>query len=293
MDSAVTQHAAHVLEFVNGRRRQDHELDLNAVIAGSWRRCALDYSLDPARHYAPTVIDSQTLTERRAQYADLLQVASAEIDWLYDYIAESGYALVLTDASGIILYERTDETLADTFRTAGLMVGADWSEPREGTNGIGTCIAENQPIVVHRNEHFRSSHIGLTCSGFPIRDPSGSLVAVLDASTLNSHDTRAGLAHTMALLNMSARLIEKCLFLRHFQQSAVFRFHARPEFVNLQHDGAIALAHDATIIAVDEIALRLLRASEPHGFDRQKDRRNLRPESARARSIRSAGMRWR
>jgi sigma-54 dependent transcriptional regulator, acetoin dehydrogenase operon transcriptional activator AcoR len=260
MASAVTQHAAHVLEFVSGRRRQGHELDLNAVIAGSWRRCALDYSLDPARHYAPTVIDSQALSVRRAQYAELLQVASAEIDWLYDYIAASGYALVLTDASGIILYERTDETLADMFRAAGLMVGADWSEPREGTNGIGTCIAENQPIVVRRNEHFRSSHIGLTCSGFPIRDPSGSLVAVLDASTLNSHDTRAGLAHTMALLNMSARLIEKCLFLRHFQESAVFRFHARPEFVNLQHDGAIALAHDATIIAVDEIALRLLRA---------------------------------
>jgi transcriptional regulator of acetoin/glycerol metabolism len=262
MDSTVTQHAAHVLEFVSGRRTQSqgHELDLNAAIAGSWRRCALDYSLDPARHYAPTIIDSHTLAERRAQYADLVQVASAEIDWLYDYIAESGYALVLTDASGIILYERTDDTLANTFRAAGLMVGADWSEPREGTNGIGTCIAENRPMVVHRDEHFRSCHIGLTCSGFPIRDPSGSLVAVLDASTLNSHDTRSGLAHTMALLNLSARLIEKCLFLRHFQQSAVFRFHARPEFVNLQHDGAIALAHDATIIAVDEIALRLLRS---------------------------------
>ena len=166
MDSAVMQHAAHVTEFVNGRRRQDHELDLNAVIAGSWRRCALDYSLDPARHYAPTIIDSQMLAQRRAQHADLVDIASAEIDWLYEYIAESGYALVLTDASGVILYEKTDATLADTFQSAGLMVGADWSEPREGTNGIGTCIVENRPIVIHRDEHFRTSHIGLTCSDF-------------------------------------------------------------------------------------------------------------------------------
>ncbi|HEY6640872.1 sigma-54-dependent Fis family transcriptional regulator [Povalibacter sp.] len=263
MNSTGSQHVTDVLEFLNGHRARahGHEFDLNAVIAGSWRRCALDYSLDPARDYTPTVIDSHTLAQRQAQYADLVEIASAEIDWLYECIAESGYAMVLTDASGLILYERTDGSLIDTFLDAGLMIGADWSEPREGTNGIGTCIAENRPVLVHRNEHFRTCHIGLSCSGFPIRDPAGSLVAVLDASTLNTQQTRVGLTHTMALLNLSARLIEKCLFLRHFQQSSVFRFHARPEFVNLQHDGAIALAHDATIIAVDEVALRLLRIS--------------------------------
>jgi transcriptional regulator of acetoin/glycerol metabolism len=42
----------------------------------------------------------------------------------------------------------------------------------------------------------------------------------------------------------------------------VFRFHARPEFVNLQHDGAIALAPDATVVAVDETALQLLNAND-------------------------------
>src|SRR4029450_14078883 len=92
-------------------------------------------------------------------------------------------------------------------------------------------------------------------------DPSRALVAVLDASTLNARDPRGGFGHTMALVNMSARLIEKCLFLHHFQRDIVFRFHARPEFVNLQHDGAIVLAKDATIIAVDEPAVHLLRAA--------------------------------
>ncbi|MGH8176224.1 MAG: sigma-54-dependent Fis family transcriptional regulator [Steroidobacter sp.] len=266
-DSSAMQHAADVLQFVRGldagatvRRRV-----LNSAIGGSWRRCALDYSLDPSRHYVPTVVDASLLEERRTQHADLVQIASAEIDWLYDYIAESGYALVLTDASGIVLYEKTDATLCDTFHSAGLLVGADWSEQREGTNGIGTCIAENGPIIVHRDEHFRACHIGLSCFGSPIHDPSGALVAVLDASTLSAREQRSDLAHTMALVNLSARLIEKCLFLRHFQhsqlhQALVFRFHARPEFVNLQHDGALALSGDATVIAVDETAVRLLGA---------------------------------
>ncbi|MGH8308320.1 MAG: sigma-54-dependent Fis family transcriptional regulator [Steroidobacteraceae bacterium] len=264
VDPTATQHAANVLSFVRDKGAETagrRGVALSSAIAGSWRRCVLDYSLDPARHYAPTVVDARALKDRQGEHADLLRIASAEIDWLYEYIAESGYALILTDASGIVLYEQTDATLQATFRSAGLVVGADWSERREGTNGIGTCIAENLPVTVHRDEHFRACHIGLSCSGSPIRDPAGSLVAVLDASTLNAHGRRSSLVHTMALVNLSARLIEKCLFLRHFEHGLVFRFHARPEFVNLQHDGALALASDATVIAVDETAVRLLGAT--------------------------------
>ena len=121
MDSSVVQHAANVLDFVSGRaaRWTGQVSDLNPAIAVSWRRCALDYSIDPARHYAPCVLDGASLVRRREQSADLVQIASAEVDWLYDYIAKSGYALVLTDASGVVLYEKTDATLADTFRKAG------------------------------------------------------------------------------------------------------------------------------------------------------------------------------
>lgn len=264
MASTVIQHAEDVLKIVSGEaaRIDEHRSELNSAIAISWRRCALDYSLDPARNCAPTVVDASSLAQLRAQHSELVQIASAEMDWLYEYFAGSGYALVLTDASGIILCEKTDAALKKTFRSAGFMIGADWSERREGTNGIGTCIAENRPMIVHRDEHFRSCHIGLSCSGAPIRDPSGSLIAVLDASTVSVQDTRASLMQTMALVNLSARLIEKCLFHRHFRQNVVFRFHARPEFVNLQHDGAIALAHDATVVAVDETAMQLLGAAD-------------------------------
>jgi sigma-54 dependent transcriptional regulator, acetoin dehydrogenase operon transcriptional activator AcoR len=256
-DSTAT-HAADVLQFVWGTGKPSLRKTLSPAIADSWRRCALDYSLDPAGHYAPTIIDSRSLQERRTQHEDLVQIASAEIDWLYDYIAESGYALMLTDASGIVLYAKTDTALDETFRSAGLVIGSDWSERRQGTNGMGTCIAENAPVIVHCDEHFRSCHTGLSCLGAPIRDPGGSMVAVLDASTLNVAERDSGLAHTMALVNLSARLIEKCLFLSHFRRGTIFRFHARPEFVNLQHDGALALAYDATVLAADETAMRLL-----------------------------------
>jgi transcriptional regulator of acetoin/glycerol metabolism len=222
----------------------------------------IDYALDPARDLEPFVLDGYTLQEYRSRNEYLIQVASAEIDWLYEHMAMSGCALLLTDAGGIVLYEKADPSILASFRAAGLQLGADWSELRQGTNGMGTCIAENRPIIVHRDEHFRASHIGLSCTAAPIHDPDGSLVAVLDASTMNPEGTRESQLHVMALVHLSAKLIEKCLFLRHFQRGSVLRFHARPEFVNLQHDGALALASDATVIAADEMAMRLLGVSQ-------------------------------
>ncbi len=204
------------------------------------------------------VIGTGDLRGRQVQHEQLIQIASAEMDSLYDQIRGSGYALLLTDASGVILCEKTDPTLRSLFRTAGLLVGADWSEGHEGTNGIGTCITVDRPVTVHRTEHFRARHIGLSCSGAPIHDPSGSLLAVLDASTVDARDTRASQAHTMALVNMSAQLIEKCIFLQHHHASNIVRFHARPELVNLLHDGSLALAQDGTVIAADATAVRLL-----------------------------------
>lgn len=258
----ASQHAAMVVGFVRGGAAQAQESSISTAIGASWRRCMIEYSLDPERDQEAVVLDGPALREYRSRHEYLIQVASAEIDWLYDHIAMSGCALLLTDAGGIVLYEKADPTILETFRTAGLQLGADWSELRQGTNGMGTCIAENRPIIVHRDEHFRSCHIALSCTAAPIHAPDGSLVAVLDASTLNAQGTRENQTHVMALVHLSAKLIEKCLFLRHFQQSSVLRFHARPEFVNLQHDGALALASDATVIAADDMALRLLGVAQ-------------------------------
>ncbi|PZN33711.1 MAG: sigma-54-dependent Fis family transcriptional regulator [Proteobacteria bacterium] len=255
------QHSAEVMRFVHGTGADVADRELHSTAIGdSWRRCVLDYSLDPASRCTPVVLDQRALTERLARHAELVQIASAEIDWLYEYIAASDYALLLTDASGVVLYERADPNLRSTLRAANLIVGADWSEQQAGTNGIGTCIAVKHPITVHRDEHFHACHISLSCSGAPIHDPAGALVAVLDASTVAARDTRASQAHTMALVHLSAQLIEKHLFLRHFRHGTILRFHARPELVNLQHDAALALSDDAKVVAADEMAIRLLGA---------------------------------
>ena len=255
-NAMVVKHAEDVLRTVHdspaGAGAPRSTIDM------SWGRCVNQFKLDPSRLYTPMVVDRDRLKERQAQHEELVEIARAEMDSLYEQISGSGYALLLTDASGVILCEKIDPTLKQMFRSAGLTVGADWSEQHEGTNGIGTCIAEARPVTVYRDDHFRVRHIGLSCSGAPIRDSSGQVVAVLDASSADARAPRVSQMHTMALVNISAHLIEKCLFLRRHRHQSILRFHHRPELVNLLHDGALALAEDGTVIAADITAAKLL-----------------------------------
>lgn len=234
--------------------------ELLAAVDLSWRRCLQQFNLDPARAYAPVVLDTGPLKDLLEQHAELVHIAQAEMDSLYEQISASGCALLLADTSGVILCDRVDPLMKPSFARAGLIVGAEWSEQREGTNGIGTCVTERRPITIHQTDHFRSRHIGLSCSAAPIHDPAGHVIAVLDASSVNARGTRESQAHTVALVNASARLIEKCLFLRRHQTDTVLRFHYRPEFVDLLHDGAIAVSADGQIVAADRAGLQLLGA---------------------------------
>ena len=236
--------------------------DLTPTVDGSWRRCLNEFKLDPLRDYQTNVLDQTLLKSLQSEHEELVHIARAEMDSLYEQIAGSGYALLLADTAGVILCEKVDPVLKRMFESAGLIVGAEWSEEREGTNGIGTCAAEARPMTIHQADHFRSRHIGLSCSAAPIHDQYGRVIAVLDASCVNGESSRESQMHTVALVNTSARLIEKCLFLRRHQSDSLLRFHHRPEFVDLLHDGAIAVDGDGRIVATDMTGFKLLGARD-------------------------------
>ena len=97
-------------------------------------------------------------------------------------------------------------------------LGGVWSEEVEGTNGIGTCIAEKRPVTVHRSQHFRARHVTLSCSGAPIFDVDGELAAVLDVSSNDPQLSEGSHAITGALAEVSARAIEERCFRDRFRR---------------------------------------------------------------------------
>jgi transcriptional regulator of acetoin/glycerol metabolism len=254
-DSALAvRHASRVIKSVRG----EHSASLAPHVVRSWNRCLTEYGMEPTGARATHVLDAAHLRERQQRMGDLLGVARAEMESLYDQISGSGYAVILADADATILHTITDPTLKREFRHAGLWLGALWDERHEGTNGIGTAVAERGSVTVHRDEHFMGYNVTLSCSGAPIIDAHGGVLGVLDASSANCSDTRLIQRHTMALVSMSANLISRFHFLREFPQGYILQFHSRPEFVGLLHEALIAIAGDGTVLAVNDSALAQL-----------------------------------
>jgi len=251
------RHAQQVLTVAQGKAHHRYGPGADPSIARSWLRCLEDYHLDPAQAMAPTVLEHARVLESRERLQQVLNIAGGEMNSLHQQLS-GGNAVLLTDARGIILNCVTEPGERRIFERAGLWLGADWSEAREGTNGIGTCLVERQCVTIHRDEHFRGRHTGLTCSASPVFDPHGDLLAVLDVSSARHDVTRQSQFHTMALVNLSAKMIESSYFLRHFDDQWLLRFHLQAGSVGLFSEGLLAFDGEGCISAVNQSALNLL-----------------------------------
>jgi transcriptional regulator of acetoin/glycerol metabolism len=217
----------------------------------SWLRCLDEYGLDPESSREPAVVSNQELLARKEQSLELLAFADTELANLHRQLADSGHSIILTDRDGVLLSYYGDPSFRHAAARAGLVPGGVWSERHGGTNGMGTCLAERTPLIVHRDQHFLARNTGLTCCAAPIFDPAGELAAVLDASGESDRAQQ----HTLVLVNLSAQAIEKRLFLHRFRDAFVVRFHSRPELVGTSSEGMLAFDPEGRIAAVDRNAL--------------------------------------
>lgn len=255
------RHVEHIQSVVNGsvmNGPRAAEPRVDGYVSRSWRRCLLDYELDPAAMREPPTVETDELGERRERHSRLLSIAKVEMTNLYQQVANSGYAILLTDTDGVVLNYIGDPVFNDTATRTGLQSGAIWTEQAQGTNGMGTCLVERRPLVIHRQEHFFAKNTTLTCSSAPILGPDGNLVAVLDASS----QSRMAQQHTVVLVNMSAQMIENRLYLNAHNDDHIARFHSRPEFVSTLGEGAVAFDGSGRILSANRSALFQLDLEE-------------------------------
>src|SRR6202040_1338325 len=149
---------------------------------------------------------------------NLISTAQEELDRLYKVVREAGYTILFCDTAGVAVEHRGEMTEASQFEYWGTWLGGVWAEESEGTNGIGTCIAEERPVTVHRSQHFRSRHMNLSCSGAPLFGVDGRLMAVLDVSAIDPELSEAAHALTGALTVRSASAIEERFFREQFRR---------------------------------------------------------------------------
>jgi transcriptional regulator of acetoin/glycerol metabolism len=214
--SSQRHHADIVREVVSSPKAAGR-----AGFAASWRRSMIHHKIDPADMPLDARLSEAEIRARREASGLLLQIAAPVLDRLARAACDAGCTVLLSDAGGLILDERVRAGDAGDFHASNLAPGSDWSEGAQGTNGIGTCLAEGRAVTVWRDQHFRAGNTGLTCIGAPVFGAQGDLAGVIDVSSARE-DMTEGYASLVALTAQDAALrIEGDLFRAAFQGARI------------------------------------------------------------------------
>jgi sigma-54 dependent transcriptional regulator, acetoin dehydrogenase operon transcriptional activator AcoR len=180
----------------------------------------------------------------------LFQHAAPVMETLYDQIANTHSMVLLTSAKGMVLHSLGDSDFLEKASRVALMPGMDWSEQTKGTNAIGTALTEEEALTVHGNQHFMNANKFLTCSCSPIFDPYGQVIGALDVTG----DQRSFHQHTLALVRMSAQMIENHMFADIFPKAIRVHFHTRSEFLGTLVEGIAVFSPEGRFISANRSA---------------------------------------
>ncbi len=223
---------------------------LPGTIERSWSRC-LTTGLQSEANSPVEPLNLQAFKEIQDRNTHLLLEAMPAMESLYAQIVGTNSMVILTDAFGTILHTLGDTDFINKAQRVALQPGVSWREEVTGTNAIGTALVERKPVYVMGGEHFFEQNAFLTCSAAPILNHQGQPVGILDIS----NDFHQPQAHTMALVRMSAQMIENRLITSQFRQDVVIRFHMRPEFLGTLWEGIAVFSPDGKLLAANKIAL--------------------------------------
>ncbi|MDO5612749.1 MAG: helix-turn-helix domain-containing protein [Paracoccus sp. (in: a-proteobacteria)] len=200
---------------------QSQSKSATSALAASWRRSMVKHGLNPGDPRRPDRLERSALTQRQQAMERFLRLAGPQLDQLYHLLGLPGCNVMLTDAAGVVLDLRVSDADADQFRDWGLWRGTDWSEAAQGTNGIGTCLAEGRAVTIHRDEHFHTRNTGMSCIDAPIWGPDGRLIAALDVSSARADQTAPFNRLIAAHVVQTARGIEAGYFRASYPEARI------------------------------------------------------------------------
>ncbi len=153
------------------------------MILESWQRCCA-MQVNPSLRYAPLAVTHEVqLCHLREASQLLMRAARPVMSHLSDFLADSGYVIVLSDADGCLLEVIGDAGTRRRLTRIDFVPGGDWSEGAAGTNALGTALADGHVVQLLGAEHYCAGWQDLTCTAAPIRHPlSGEIMGILDVT---------------------------------------------------------------------------------------------------------------
>ena len=225
---------------------------LQPWVERSWQRC-LQRGMQP-QHQAVFEVVSEALARHiREANQHLVQTARPILENLGRAIVNTRYFAILTNREGVVVDNSGPIDHGDPRAHLITRVGTDLSECNVGTTAISTALAEQQPVWLHRGEHFFSNTAIYSCAGAPLLGPDGKLIGMLDLTGIDVLE-RPELKHLVA---QTATQIENALVLAQ-DHALLVRLNWPGGTLGGDADGLLCLDSDGWVTAANPIARQMV-----------------------------------
>lgn len=218
----------------------------------SWQRC-LSLGLEPQRAVLFDRITHQQALRTADANQRLVQTARPILEKLGRAIVNTRYFAILTNRDGVVVDTSGAIDRSDPRADLITRIGTDLSERAVGTSAIGMALTEQQPVWLHRGEHFYANTAVYSCAGAPLLGPEGTCVGMLDLTGIDAVE-RPELKH---LVTQTATRIENALVLAQPHRLMV-RLNWPGNSLGNDNDGMVCLDADGWITAANPIARQMV-----------------------------------
>ncbi len=200
----------------------------------------------------------EELALRLEQNREFLEIATAQIGELYQFVSGAGFAVNIADSEGYILHIIGDEPVVEQLAARNCCPGYRWTEQDVGTSVISLALAREIPIQINDQEHFCRRGHGHTCSASPVFDPDNRLIGVIAMSG----DAAQVHPHTLGMVITAARAIENQLRIQKSSKELKLHNNYMRAIVDSIDSGVMTIDEKGIIDKINNPGRRILQWGE-------------------------------
>ena len=233
---------------------------LSHEIQASHERCRR-FGVDPSatRNPRQKKLSQEELNNRLAQNRDFLDIAIAQIEELYQFVAGAGFAVNMADREGYILHIIGDSPILGKLAAGNCCPGYRWTEKDVGTSVISLALEREIPVQINDDEHFCRRGFGHTCSASPVFGPDDQLIGVI---AMSGHASQVH-PHTLGMVITAARAIENQLRIQKASKELLLRNNYMQAILDSIDSGVMAIDKNGIIKQINNQGQRILQWEEP------------------------------
>ena len=233
---------------------------LHREIQASHERCR-QFGVNPKDtcNLLQSRLKPEELAVRLEQNRDFLEIATAQIGELYQFVSGAGFAVNIADNEGYILHIIGDKPVLEKLAAGNCCPGYRWTERDVGTSVISLALAREISVQINDEEHFCRRGHGHTCSASPVFDPDNQLAGVIAMSG----DAAKVHPHTLGMVITAARAIENQLKIQKTSKELELHNNYMHAIVDSIDSGVMTIDKNGVINNINNQGRRILQWEEP------------------------------